>query len=207
MQRFKKYWNLMVILLGAPVLLYAVHTVDRKVVDGTEIYELLSDGSIELAGYLQLAGSFISDDPFKHGSNGTASSVTLPTAVTGSNFADWVPCYNPTSSAIPVGSVLVASNTGVAYVNISPATIDLTGVVGVAAAEIPATSNGWMVPRGGGYVVVKTTGTVAIGDVLITSGTVAGRLGVDNTPTTGADVAIAMDAGTAAGDDILAIMR
>lgn len=141
------------------------------------------------------------------GDSATTSSITLPTTTTGSSFALQVPVYNPTASTIPQGTALISSNTGAGYVNVAPATIDVTNVIGVAAADITATSKGFMVSRGCGYAIVLTTGTVAVGDVLITSGTVAGRLGTDNTPTTGADVAVAMTAGSAGGSAILAIMR
>lgn len=145
--------------------------------------------------------------PVSFGNAISTASITLPSATTGSRFSTWVPVYNPTASTLAAGTVLIASNTGAGYVNISPATIDVTNVVGVAATDIPTLTKGFMVPRGGGYAVVLTTGTITVGDVLVTSGTLAGRFGFDNTPTTGADVGIAMTAGAAAGDSVLAILQ
>lgn len=181
--------------------LYAATYQQRFVLRGTEVWRVDDDGSLENNSSITTVG------PIKYGNSETGSSTTLPTNSTASQFSNWVPVYNPTGSSIPVGTVLIASNTGIGYVNSAAATIDITGIVGIAAEAISATSNGWMIPRGGGYAVALTTGTIAIGDVLVTSGTVAGRLGVDNTPTTGADVAIAMEAGDAAGDSIVVIMR
>ena len=154
-----------------------------------------------------ISSRLINNGPFAHGDSSTTSSITLPTTTTGASFSHQVPVYNPTASTLPQGTALISSNTGAGYVNITGTTIDLTGVIGVAAADIAATSKGWMIPVGGGYAIVLTTGTVAVGDVLVTSGTVAGRLGTDNTPTTGAEVAVAMTAGVAAGSSILAIMK
>lgn len=195
----KKLYFSFVAVFGLVALAYAVDTVIiRYNHRGTSnlALKLQSDGSV---ARLTLDGPVLSGD--------SDTSPTLPTAATASYFADWVPVYNPLSSSIAAGTVLVSSNTGIGYVRPAGATIDLTGVVGVAAESISATSKGWMVPRGGGYAMALTTGTVAIGDVLITSGTVAGRLGTDNTPTTGADIAVAMEAGDATGDSIVVLMR
>lgn len=198
MKKVKLSWLLVLGLFALPVAyytyVYAAYSYQRFTVSGNQIYELYSDGSVSQTG------------PTRRGKSYTATSVTLPTTTTGSNFSQWVPVYNASSTAITAGTVLIASNTGTGYVIHSPATIDLTNVVGIAAESIAATTQGWMVPRGGGYAVVLTTGTVAIGDVLVTSGTVAGRLGSDTTPTSGAQVATAMSAGAAAGDSVLAIM-
>lgn len=168
----------------------------RFVVGGVQIYDLRNDGTFILAG------------PRLSGNSLTAP--TLPTTTTGSYFANWVPVYNPTSSAIAAGTVLVSSNVagGVAYVAPSPATTDLTTVCGVAAEAIAALSKGWMVPRGGGYAVLNATGTVAIGDTLTSTATYAGGAGADSTPTTGADFATAMSAKSGANaGTVLAILH
>ncbi len=131
-----------------------------------------------------------------YGDADVTSDITLPTA-SDALYQDLLPVYNPTASTIAAGSVLissnVAANTG-AYVQVAPATIDQTNVIGVAAEAIAATSKGFMVPRGGKFALALTTGTIARGDVLVTSNTVSGSgyLGVDNTPTTGADVGVAL---------------
>lgn len=144
--------------------------------------------------------------PIAFGNASTTASVTRPTSTTGANFANWVPVYN-VGVAVTLGDVLIASNTGTGYVSKSAATNDLTTVVGVAAESIASGATGWMVPRGGGFAIVKTTGTVAIGSTLVTTTTAAGYAGADSTPTTGADFATAMEAGTASGDAILAILH
>lgn len=143
-----------------------------------------------------------------YGDADLTAGITLPTS-TNAMYQDLLPVYNPTGTTIAAGSVLISSNistnTG-AWVNIAPATIDLTNIIGVAAEAIAGTSNGFMVPRAGKYVLVLTTGTVARGDLLVTSGTVAGYLGVDATPTTGADIAVALRPSTD-GNLLLALIR
>lgn len=199
MKGLKKSWLLVLGLVALPVAyisyVYAGYAYQRYLVSGSQIYELNSDGSVALAGSLRSGNSY------------TGTSVTLPTTSTGSNFAHWIPVYNPSSSAISAGAVLIASNTGVGYVQ-TVAVLATTTVLGVAAESIAATSKGWMVPRGGGYAIVLTSGAINVGDVLVTTGTSAGRFGVNNSPTTGTDVAVAVSsAPTGSAGSVLAIMR
>jgi len=206
MSRFKKYWNLGIALLFAPAIVCAVYTYQKFLVDGTEIYELQSDGSLELAGGIQVDDYAIIDGPVKQGDSGTGASVTLPTTTTGSNFGNWVPVYN-VGSAVIQGQLLISSNTGTAYVMGAPATLDLLNVVGVAAESIASGAKGWMVPRGGGYAVVLASGAVNIGDVLISSGASAGYAWSDVSLTVGSGVARAMSSKSAgSGAGVLAIM-
>lgn len=194
----KKIFLPLLAVLGFVVIVHAADTVIiRYLHRGTsdQAFRLQSDGSV---AKLTLDGPFLTGD--------SDTSPTLPTADTASYFADWRPVYNPLGSSIAKGTVLTSSNTGIGYVRPSAATGDLTGVLGVAAEDISALSKGWMVPRGGNYASMLTTGTVAIGDVLVTTGSAIGRVWTDNTPTTGADVAIALEAGTASGDLIAVLM-
>lgn len=198
MHKLKKYWLLGVLLLPLGYYSYvlAAYSYQRFTVAGSQIYELYSDGTVTIAG------------PLKSGNNYTGASVTLPTTTTGSNFGKWVPVLN-IGAAVTQGTVLVSSNVagGIAYVNTGAATTALTTVVGVAAESIASGAKGWMVPLGGGYAVVKTTGTVNIGDVLVTTTSSAGYLTGNATPVTGSDIAVAMSVGTSAGGTILAIMK
>lgn len=158
---------------------------------------------------LENTGATMQTGAQKFGNSVTGSAVTMPTTSTASNFSTWLPVYNPTSSSIAAGTVLVSSNVagGVGYVNVAAATTDLTTVVGVAAEAIAAASKGWMVPRGGGYAVVLTTGTVTIGQVLVTTTSVAGYATGTGTPTTGADFGTALSVGTAAGGSVVALLH
>lgn len=175
--------------------------------DGNAIYD--SDGTqrLSIGSSNVLTGQLIMSGPSIAGDSATGTSVTLPTITTGSNFARWVPVYN-VGAAVIAGELLISSNTGTAYVRGGPATTDLTNVVGVAAAAIASGAKGWMVPRGGGYAVVLASGTVNIGDILVSSATWAGYGAADNTPTAGANYATAMSANTTgSGSGILAIIH
>lgn len=193
----KKYF---IGILSALVLIpltyaLATYSFQRYVVNDSQIYDLRSDGTLTLAG------------PIKSGNNDTGASVTLPTTTTGAQFSRWVPVYN-VGAAVTQGDLLISSNTGTAYVRVAPATLDLTNVVGVAAEAIASGANGWMIPRGGGYAIVHASGTISIGDVLVSSGATSGYAWSDTTPTSGAGVAIAMSANTSgSGNGILAIME
>jgi hypothetical protein len=182
-------------------LVYAASYAHRLTVAGTEIWRIDNDGSF------QNQSSFTTIGPVKMGSNETGSSTTLPTTTTGSNFSHWVPVYNPTGSTIAAGTVLIASDTGTGYINVAPATTDLLNTVGVAAESIATVSNGWMVPRGAGLAVVLTTGTVSIGNVVVTTVSAAGYLTGDTTPTAEASVGVALSAGTASGGSTLVLLH
>ena len=194
MKRFKNAWQFaLLVTLGCVALAYAGTRLVRYTVGGSQIFDLRSDGLILAV-------------PVKSGDNSTVTSVTMPTTTTGSNFSQWVPVYN-VGAAVTQGDVLIASNTGTGYVMAGIASSGATNVVGVAAESIASAAKGWMVPLGGGYAVVHTTGTVAIGDILVTTTSAAAYLATNNSPSAGTTVAKAMSAGTAAGGSTLAIMQ
>lgn len=141
-----------------------------------------------------------------YGDSALDANVTLPTS-SSAVYNNLLPVYNPTGSSISAGTPLISSNTGAGYVNSSPATSDLTTIIGVAAYTISGTSKGWMVPRGGGYAVVKTTGTVTIGQNLVSTITAAGYLTGTSTPASGAGVATALTTGVSSGGTVLAVMH
>ncbi len=194
MKRFKN-WQFAALFIAASITLaYASNYVQRFTVAGTQVWLIDSDGSTQSAG------------PTRYGNNALVTSVTMPSILTGSQFAQQVPVYN-VGAAVTLGDVLIASNTGTGYVMAGIASSGATNVVGVAAASIASGAKGWMVPLGGGYAVVHTTGTVAIGDILVTTTSAAAYLATNNSPSAGTTVAKAMSAGTAAGGSTLAIMQ
>lgn len=195
MKFFKKKFLGLSLGLGiiAITLAYAGDRMVRYTYQGSTKFDLRSDGLYQAV-------------PTKFGDNQTATSLTLPTVTTGSNFALWVPAKN-IGPAVTQGDVLIASNTGTGYVQISTSVTDLTSVVGVAAESIASGAIGWIVPRAGGYAIVHTTGTVNIGQVLVTTVTASGYATGTATPTSGADFATAMSAGTASGGTVLAILH
>lgn len=175
-------------------LAFAGDRIVRYTSGGSQVFDLRSDG-------------LVTSVATKRGGSSTISAVTLPTTTTASNFSQWLPVYNVGSAAAVQGSVLCSSNTGTGYVQVCPATTGATNVVGVAAEAIATVSNGWMVPRGGGYAVVKTTGTVNIGDLLVSTSSASGYATGNTAPTSGTDFGTAMSAGTAAGGSIVAILH
>lgn len=195
MKRFKKNWHFAAMFVAVSVAFaYAANYAQRLVVGGTQVWLIESDGTTQSAG------------PTRYGNNAVTASVTLPSILTGSQFAQQVPVYN-VGAAVTLGDVLIASNTGTGYVAAGTATDALKTIVGVAAGSIASGAKGWMVPRGGGYAVIKTTGTVAIGDILVSTGAAAGYLTGQASPVAGSIVATAMSAGTSSGGTVLAIMQ
>ncbi len=194
MKRFKNWHFAALLIVASMTLAYAANYVQRFTVAGTQVWLIDSDGSTQSAG------------PTRYGNNALVTSVTMPSTLTGSQFAQQVPVYN-VGAAVTLGDVLISSNTGTGYVMIAPALSDQKNVVGVAAASIASGAKGWMVPLGGGYAVIHTTGTVAIGDILVTTITASGYATTNNSPTSGTIVGKAMSAGTASGGSTLAIMQ
>jgi hypothetical protein len=175
-------------------LAFAGDRIVRYTSGGAQIFDLRSDGLV-----MSIAT--------KRGDNSTVTSITLPTTTTASNYAQWIPVYNVGTAAAVAGDVLCSSNTGTGYVQVCPATTGATNVVGVAAAAIATVTKGWMVPRGGGYAVVHTTGTVNIGDLLVSTSSASGYATGNTAPTSGTDFGTAMSAGTAAGGSVVAILH
>lgn len=191
-------WGLLigVLLVGIPLAgVFAANNFQREVVNGSQIYDLMDDGSVVHTG------------ANKQGNNNTGALTTLPTIVTGSQFSNsWVPVFN-VGPAVVQGQVLMSSNTGTGFVTGGTATSGLSSVVGVAAEAIGSGVNGWMVSRGGGYAVVLATGTVNIGDILVSTVQAAGYLATNNAPTAGTEVAVAQSKNTTgSGGPVLAII-
>lgn len=117
---------------------------------------------------------------------------------------------NNSGTTIAVGDVVLADVTSLVEgaVNIANAN-STTTVVGVAVESIANGSSGLIAVAG--LAVVKTTGTIAIGDILVSTapgqpGTPKGYAGADNTPTDGATIGVALEAGSGT-DTVLIKLR
>jgi hypothetical protein len=209
-----------------PLLHSAIADIDAK--QGSGVYNNVDMYRLTQAGIIYLSTSSVSAgitlDPSTGITLEAGKDITLPvtsdlvlgsltTAVSttttsgtsqGTIFTAYLKDGGATVGTIAAveGSVLcstTASTNAGDYVTVvvCPATLDFTGWVGIAAA---AASTGSVVNvYDSGWVLARTTGTVVAGDVLVTTGSVAGYLWRDTTPTTGADVGVAMGPGNAAG--------
>lgn len=108
-----------------------------------------------------------------------------------------VPIKNDDTVAWAQGDLIVLDPDCAGCGKIGGATNDLTTFLGIAYEATAAGAVGYVITEG--YAVAKTTGTVNRGDTLVTTTAAAGRLTGDSTPTTGADVAVAVSSGVAAG--------
>lgn len=142
------------------------------------------DDSLRVYGQIYETGTII---PSTATTSGTSEGRSRPAYLTG------------TTAALE-GSVLIATTPVAGHdfsVIVARAVADQTGWVGVAKA---AKSTGSIVDvYYSGFVLARTTGTVNPGDTLVTSSATAGYLASDTTPTTGADMAVALSAGTSTG--------
>jgi len=145
---------------------------------------------------------YLSGD-IKIGDTGSGT-PTLPTTTTATQWGLKVPFYNSSGATLARGSVLIGSGT-VAGSATSAATTSLATVVGVCDGVVAAWGTGWMTVSG--YAAVLTTGTVAIGNLLVsTAGSngsgaagYAGAIASAATVEAGTIIGKAMSVGTAAG--------
>jgi hypothetical protein len=166
---------------------------------GTDVFTSDASGNVAASGTLAVTGAAT----FSANQNMAANKaivwgggVAISTATT-STYSQGNKAYAYLGGDQPAleGSVLIATtavNGQGLTAMVAPATLDQTGVIGIAAA---ATSSGSVVPfYYDGFVLALTTGAINAGDVLVTTATASsyGYLGADTTPTTGADVAVAL---------------
>ena len=120
-----------------------------------------------------------------------------PSTTAGEYPGHKVQIKNCGSTAWVQGTLVTVEDSAAGCGQTSPATTDLTDWVGISEGAVAVSAIGYITV--GGYALALTTGTVNRGDVLTSTGSAAGYLGSDTTPTTGADVAVALSSGTAAG--------
>lgn len=131
--------------------------------------------------------------------------VTMPTASTaGPKFAIKVPFYNGSPNSTAEGTVILASTTATSNIyGTFAAILATTTVLGVADGVYASGTKGWMTIMG--YCRVLTTGTVNVGDILVSTGGTAGAGAAGYAGTTtgtqvvGTHIGKAVSPGTASG--------
>lgn len=167
----------------------------------TDIWALGGQGAVNNKDMLRLDSNY--DLRLYYGDLYFGDVGTAPSTSAGGYYGVKVPCYN-VGPAITAGMVVVSSNTGTGYCRSSEAS-GSTSVIGVAEGAIASGAVGYITVAG--YATVLTTGTVAIGSVVVSSASAVGYGGGTTTPTTGTDLGVAMSAGTAAGGLTLIRLR
>jgi len=145
------------------------------------------------------------DDIYRVSESAVAHSTT-----TGEGTIKWA--YLAGSTDAIVGHLLVFANAALGTsqgvtVTVADAAADLTTWAGVCAV---AASTGGVVgvySCAGDWVIALTTGSVSEGQTLVSDATNDGYLKADATPTTGADVGVALEDGTTAGGSTLIQLR
>lgn len=179
----------------------------RYTVGGTEIYELDKEGDLEIQGDFQ-ADQLTSSEGLKLGD--APSSPTLPVVGTADDFSVKVPFYNQSGSTLALGSVILTTSgtvTSNGLAGTAAAVLATTTVMGVLDAS--CTSGAVCFMSVSGFAAVLTTGTVKIGDILVsTSGSngagAAGYAGVTTgTQVVGTVIGKALEVGTSSGDLIM----
>lgn len=169
---------------------YAAHN------DFTSFFTIKGIGSLVNTAILWLDGTYRSlhlyDGDVILGGKGNQPSTTA-----GEYPGFKVQLKNCGTAAWVQGTLVTVNDDAAGCGRTSPATLDLTDWVGISEGSVAVGSVGYITVAG--YALALTTGTVNRGDTLVSTGTVAGYLGADTTPTTGADVGVALSSGNAAG--------
>ena len=211
----KKYrlllWTALVAVLGATALYSA----------RTDIFTLQGEGSLRNVDVFRISST--GDVTFTDSSSYNAFNMDSTTGELSiysgdvnlganasqpstSNFYGLkVSLKNCGSTSWVAGNLVIVDDSAAGCGAVGTATTDLTDWVGIAEGTVAAGSIGYVTV--GGYALALTTGTVNRGDTLVSTTSAAGYLTGDSTPTTGADVGVALSSGTAAGGTTLIRVR
>lgn len=200
---FKKFWLLFLAVTVASVGALIAFPSSSNF---TDFWTILGNGTLRntAIAYIDTNRDFnLYDGDVNLGVSGSRPSTTA-----GAYPGLAVPIYNASGSAWTEGDVIIASRTSTTSGYGSLTTVVATSsVLGVAAESIANGAVGLM--RVDGYALVHTTGTVLIGDIVVSSATAgyAGKI-VDPSSFTAYGVAIgkAMSVGTAAGGSTLVLL-
>lgn len=135
---------------------------------------------------------YLYDGDFYLGGKGSTPSTTA-----GEYPGLKVQLKNDGATAWAQGTLVIADADCAGCGKAGTATTDLTSWIGIAEEAVAAGAVGYVTVAG--YALALTTGTVNRGDTLVSTTSAAGYLTGDSTPTTGADVGVALSSGTSAG--------
>lgn len=135
----------------------------------------------------------------------TANTQTTPSITAGGHYGIKIPITNGSGIASADGMVVCSSFTTSSVQGTFNTLTATTTVLGIADAAYANGSSMYMTVSG--YAMVLTTGTVKIGDLLVSSATTIGRAGsATGTVVVGSVIGKALTAGAAAGDSVLALI-
>jgi hypothetical protein len=125
---------------------------------------------------------------------------------TSSYYGYQIPFFNSSGATLNAGDIVLAkaSGTSTAY-GTKSAVLSTTTVMGINVTSLASNATGFIMIAG--YAVVNTTGTVSIGDMIVTTDTVSGYGGKKTSPNAGEIVGIAVSVGTASGGSTLVKLR
>lgn len=210
----KKLRVLLLSLFGVVVIGAAVYAANTDLWNasgsGPNIFNNKDVARVDKDGNLRIyTGSIILGD------KGTTPSKTKITTTSGGSVSV-LPGYM--NIRIPVtfqaaateGDVECSSITATAVGSVTPCVnTATTTVIGVADGTYAAGSVGWVVIDG--YALVHSSGTVQIGDILVSSAPITGAKGYAGTTTgtqvVGTGIGVALTKGAAAGDTVLALIN
>lgn len=136
----------------------------------------------------------------------TNNNQTTPSTTVGGYYGIEFPITNGSGISSAVGMVVVASTTASGVQGGFVSATATTTVLGVVDGTYATGTT--MYYRTVGYATVLTTGSIKVGDLLVSSATAQGRAGAaSGTVAVGTVIGKALTTGAAAGDTVLAILQ
>lgn len=190
-------------------MIYAATAVTRYTVRGNEVYKLDQEGVVASSGAVISKTYIMPAQGVKIGNS--SNTPTAPTSSTGANYGIKVPYTNAGSTTIAAGAVVMAGVSALGTVNtpgLATSVLSTSTWIGINESSLASGATGYMTVSG--LALVLTTGTVAVGDLLISSvthgSTTQGYAGALISPSTGtlagnpyAVIGKALSVGTASG--------
>lgn len=217
MKRFKVLGALALILgAGLFATAYSARTdifslVGGGVLRAVDVFRITSTGDVKITDSSSYTAhdidSTTGETTIYNGDINLGGIGTTPTSSAANYGAITIQLKNDDSSSWAIGSLIAVDDDCAGCGKLTTAN-DQTDWVGFAQEVVAAGSVGKVVISG--YALALTTGTVNRGDVLVSTATTPsspGYTAADTTPTTGADVAVAIASGTAAGGTTLVKVR
>lgn len=135
----------------------------------------------------------------------TTNVQTAPSITTGGFYGLKLPFVNGASTITANGMIIIASTTASGVQGSYGTFAATTTVLGIADGAYAPAAVGYMTVAG--YALVLTTGTIKIGDLLVSTNTTPGRCGAGSgTIVVGTVIGKALTNGAAAGDSVLALI-
>lgn len=163
----KKYWGVAVLSIAFIGVVIGISTGASNIF--TDLWTVTGTGTLNSTAVAWIDSA--RDMSLYDGDLVLGAAGSTPSKTAGAYPGYMIQFYNASGASVSEGDVLVSSvtaNTSTGYTTLTTV-VETTTVLGIAAGTVANGAVGWM--RVGGWAVVKATGAIGIGDVVVTSAT------------------------------------